>query len=118
MLTGLALATIGAVALVDIVQMPYWVLALAIGVSNFGAGQAIPAMNLSVMQSAGPADANLAAASLNASRQIGSLLGVAIASVTLHGVADASAATAGGFGVIAAAYAGGLALVFRYLRPG
>lgn len=118
LLTGLALATIGAVALVDIVQMPYWVLALAIGVSNFGAGQAIPAMNLSVMQSAGPADANLAAASLNASRQIGSLLGVAIASVTLHGVADASAATAGGFGVIAAAYAGGLALVFRYLRPG
>ncbi|SIO38655.1 MFS transporter [Paraburkholderia phenazinium] len=117
LLSGLGLATLGAVALIDVAQMPYWILALAIGISNFGAGQAIPAMNLTVMQSAGPADANLAAASLNASRQIGSLLGVAIASVILHSIVDQQLATAMGFAVIAAAYAGGFGLVFKALRP-
>ncbi|KLU24938.1 MFS transporter, partial [Caballeronia mineralivorans PML1(12)] len=118
LLSGLALATLGAAALIDIPRMPYWALALAIGVANFGAGQTIPAMNLAVMQAAGPAEANLAAASLNASRQIGSLLGVAIASVILHAIADSELATAAGFAVIAAAYAGGLGLVFKTLRPG
>ena len=118
LLSGLALATLGTAALIDIPRMPYWALSLAIGVANFGAGQAIPAMNLAVMQAAGPAEANLAAASLNASRQIGSLLGVAIASVALHAIADPELATATGFAVIAAAYAGGLGLVFKTLRPG
>ncbi|MDR5671297.1 MFS transporter, partial [Burkholderia cenocepacia] len=91
----------------------YPVLALAVGLANFGAGQAIPAMNLVVMQSADAADANLAAASLNASRQIGSLVGIAIASVILHVVDDPDRATAVGFAVIAALYALGFAIVFR-----
>jgi DHA2 family methylenomycin A resistance protein-like MFS transporter len=74
-------------------------------------------MNLIVLQAAGPADANIAAAALNANRQIGSLLGVALASVILHALRDANLATASGFAVIAAAYAGGLVLVMKALRP-
>jgi DHA2 family methylenomycin A resistance protein-like MFS transporter len=46
------------------------------------------------------------------------LLGVAIASVILHAIVDQEVATAAGFAVIAAAYAGGFGLVFRSLRPG
>lgn len=118
LLTGLALAALGSVALVGVAAMPYPVLALAVGLANFGAGQAIPAMNLVVMQSADAADANLAAASLNASRQIGSLVGIAIASVILHVVDDPDRATAVGFAVIAALYALGFAIVFRAIHAG
>lgn len=118
LLTGLALATLGSAALLGIDALPYGAIALCIGVANFGAGLAIPAMNLVVMQAARPEDANLAAASLNASRQIGSLVGVAIASVVLHSFADAGRATAAGFAIIAAAYAGGFAVVVRAIKPG
>ncbi|MDR5664382.1 MFS transporter [Burkholderia cenocepacia] len=118
LLTGLALAALGSVALVGVATMPYPVLALAVGLANFGAGQAIPAMNLVVMQSADAADANLAAASLNASRQIGSLVGIAIASVILHVIDDPDRATAVGFAVIAALYALGFAIVFRAIHAG
>ncbi|MPV69819.1 MFS transporter [Burkholderia sp. BE17] len=118
LLAGLALATLGSAALIGIEALPYAALAIAVGLANFGAGQAIPAMNLVVMQSAGPADANLAAASLNASRQIGSLVGVAIASVVLHAIADPDRATAAGFAVIAAVYLAGFAIVFRRIDPG
>ncbi|MFP3501271.1 MFS transporter [Burkholderia sp. SIMBA_062] len=118
LLAGLALATLGSAALIGIEALPYTALAIAVGIANFGAGQAIPAMNLVVMQSAGPADANLAAASLNASRQIGSLVGVAIASVVLHAIADPDRATAAGFAVIAALYLAGFAIVFRRIDPG
>ncbi|PRG07308.1 MFS transporter [Burkholderia ambifaria] len=118
LLTGLALATLGSVALVGVAAMPYLALAIAVGLANFGAGQAIPAMNLVVMQSADAADANLAAASLNASRQIGSLVGIAIASVILHVVDDPDRATAVGFAVIAALYALGFAIVFRAIHAG
>ncbi|UOB60162.1 MFS transporter [Burkholderia pyrrocinia] len=118
LLAGLALATLGSAALIGIEALPYTALAIAVCIANFGAGQAIPAMNLVVMQSAGPADANLAAASLNASRQIGSLVGVAIASVVLHAIADPDRATAAGFAVIAAVYLAGFAIVFRRIDPG
>ncbi|WP_321943732.1 MFS transporter [Paraburkholderia tropica] len=116
LLAGLGLATLGSAALVGIDALPYPALALIIGIANFGAGQAIPAMNLVVMHAARPEDANLAAASLNASRQIGSLVGVAIASVILHAFVDPGHATAAGFAVIAAAYAGGLVVVARAIE--
>jgi len=118
LLAGLALATLGTAALIGIDALPYWALAIAIGIANFGAGQAIPAMNLVVMHAARPEDANLAAASLNASRQVGSLVGVAIASVILHTFTDPGRATAAGFAIIAAAYAGGLVVVARSIEPG
>ncbi|WP_244135631.1 MFS transporter [Burkholderia seminalis] len=118
LLAGLALAMLGSAALIGIEALPYTALAIAVGIANFGAGQAIPAMNLVVMQSAGPADANLAAASLNASRQIGSLVGVAIASVVLHAIASPDRATAAGFAVIALVYLAGFAIVFRRIDPG
>ncbi|RQR46720.1 MULTISPECIES: MFS transporter [unclassified Burkholderia] len=118
LLAGLALATLGSAALIGIEALPYTTLAIAVGIANFGAGQAIPAMNLVVMQSAGPADANLAAASLNASRQIGSLVGVAIASVVLHAIASPERSTAAGFAVIASVYLAGFAIVFRRIDPG
>ncbi|AWV04910.1 MFS transporter [Burkholderia sp. JP2-270] len=118
LLAGLALATLGSAGLIGIEALPYAALAISVAIANFGAGQAIPAMNLVVMQSAGPADANLAAASLNASRQIGSLVGVAIASVVLHAIADPDRATAAGFAVIAAVYLAGFAIVFRRIDPG
>jgi DHA2 family methylenomycin A resistance protein-like MFS transporter len=117
LVSGLALAGIGSAILTGVAFMPYWGIAICVGVANLGAGQAIPSMNLIVLQAAGPADANIAAAALNANRQIGSLLGVALASVILHALHDANLATASGFAVIAAAYAGGLVLVMKALRP-
>lgn len=94
---------------------PYWIFALVGACANLGVSTAIPAMTTAVMQVAGRAHANSAAAALNANRQIGALVGVALVGAILHTFGDWYWRTALAFGVICAVYAGALWLVARYI---
>ncbi len=99
-------------------QTPYWMLACAGALANLGIATAIPAMTTAVMQVAGKVNANSAAAALNANRQIGALVGVAVMGAVLHSVNDWRWRVLLAYGVIAAAYALGLLLVLRYISAG
>ncbi|WUR11544.1 MFS transporter [[Empedobacter] haloabium] len=79
-------------------------------------GLAIPAMTATVMQAGGRAYANSAAAALNANRQVGALVGVAVAGTVLH-LADAwPARLALVFGITAAGFALAWLLVFLHVQ--
>lgn len=83
----LAIAGLASLSMVTVsASTPYWVLAIAIGVANSGAGIISPGMTVALVNSAGPENANVAGASLNANRQIGSLMGIAVVSVILRSV--------------------------------
>jgi DHA2 family methylenomycin A resistance protein-like MFS transporter len=97
-------------------DLPYVVLAAAIVAINLGVGIAIPAMTVTVMQVAGQNHANIAAASLNANRQIGALIGVAIMGVVLHQIADWRTALPVAFGILAFGYLAAGLLVQRFIR--
>lgn len=97
-------------------QTPYWLLACLAAVGNFGIATAIPAMTTAVMQVAGKANANSAAAALNANRQIGALVGVAVMGAVLHTFGNWGVRVMLAYGLIAAAYLCGLLLVLRYIR--
>ncbi|WP_225032607.1 MFS transporter [Paraburkholderia sp. XV] len=116
LLGGVVLAALASLALVLIGAMPYWMIVCCVGLANLGAGEAIPAMNLAVMQSAGSSHSNTAAATLNASRQIGSLLGVAAVSIVLQAAGSLVMGYAVSFGVIAAAFFGAAAVAVSAFR--
>jgi DHA2 family methylenomycin A resistance protein-like MFS transporter len=97
---------------------PYWLLVLGTIVMNVAIGIAIPAMTATVMLVAGKANANSAAAALNANRQIGALVGVALMGTVLHMVPGWASRLPLAFGLVTAAYAGALWLVYRYVRLG
>jgi DHA2 family methylenomycin A resistance protein-like MFS transporter len=99
-------------------QTPYWMLAAAGALANLGIATAIPAMTTAVMQVAGKLNANSAAAALNANRQIGALVGVALMGAVLHSVNDWHWRVLLAYGLIAAAYGVGLLLVLRYISAG
>jgi DHA2 family methylenomycin A resistance protein-like MFS transporter len=96
-------------------QTPYWLFALMIAAANFGISIAIPAMTTVAMQVAGRKHANSAAAVLNANRQIGALVGVAIMGVILHMVPGWDTRNVLAFGSICAVYVGATLLVMRYI---
>ena len=96
-------------------ETSYAVLVAGVILMNFAIGIAIPGMTATVMLVAGRSHANAAAAALNANRQIGALVGVAIMGTILHTTADWHWRLPLAFGLIAAAYAGALALVLRYV---
>ncbi|MBU6439827.1 MAG: MFS transporter [Betaproteobacteria bacterium] len=81
--------------------------------ANLGVAMAVPAMTATVMQLAGKAHANIAAAALNANRQIGALIGVAAVGIVLHAEASWPPALAVALGLIAAAYLAGAMLAAR-----
>lgn len=95
---------------------PYWMLALAGALANLGISVAIPAMTTAVMQVAGKTHSNSAAAALNANRQIGALVGVALMGAILHTFAGWGTRVMLAYGVIALVYALALLLVLRYIR--
>jgi len=84
----------GAAALMALIMtvgqpyMPYPLLLLCVTIMSLLAAIAIPAMTTLAMQTAGRAHANSAAAALNANRQIGALVGVALMGIILHTVHD------------------------------
>jgi DHA2 family methylenomycin A resistance protein-like MFS transporter len=96
---------------------PYGLLVTAAVLMNVAIGIAIPGMTATVMLVAGKAHANSAAAALNANRQIGALVGVAMMGSVLHWTPDWVVRMPLAFGLIAAAYAGALCLVYRYVGP-
>jgi len=116
MLAGLLLATALAAALTGLhPDTSYLYLALAVGIANWGVGIAVPAMTTTVMQIAGRSHANSAAAALNANRQIGALVGVAIIGSILHASPSWDSRLPLAFGVIALAYGAAALLVWRYI---
>jgi DHA2 family methylenomycin A resistance protein-like MFS transporter len=111
----------GASALTSCVLRPdtdYWLFAVIVSMINLGVGIAVPAMTALVMQIAGQSHANIAAACLNANRQIGVLVGVAIMGTILHAYTDWRVSLPLAFGTMAAMYALATGLVWRHLRTG
>jgi DHA2 family methylenomycin A resistance protein-like MFS transporter len=89
MLIGLSVAALASLALTAFRQhTPYPLLAAGVLTMNIFVGIAIPAMTTTVMQLAGRTNANSAAAALNANRQIGALVGVALTGTILHFSSD------------------------------
>ncbi|MFJ9850032.1 MFS transporter [Streptomyces sp. NPDC101150] len=70
--------------------LPYWVIAVLLAVSNVGSGIASPAMTGVLMAAAGSEHADIGSATMNANRQIGSLVGIA-------GMGAALTAAGGGY---------------------
>ncbi|MES2347202.1 MAG: MFS transporter [Pseudomonadota bacterium] len=116
LLVGLSMAVLMLAGLSP--QTPYWLLVLGTVVMNVAIGIAIPGMTATVMLVAGKAHANSAAAALNANRQIGALVGVAMMGTVLHMVPDWAWRLPLAFGLITSAYAGALCLVYRYVNLG
>ena len=76
---GAAIAVVGSLILLGVdAQSPYGVLMAALALNGIGGGFAIPAVTGAVMGSAPTALAGIASASLNAGRQVGGVLGVAV----------------------------------------
>lgn len=116
MLLGLGLATVfGLLQTTLAPATPYWLFALLAAATNFGASIAIPAMTVVVMQVAGRAHANSAAAALNANRQIGALVGVALIGAVLHTFPDWGLRTMLAFLLIGGAYGAALLLAARHI---
>ncbi|QBE65277.1 MFS transporter [Pseudoduganella lutea] len=111
----------GAVAALLLAQAsagtPPWLLIVG-GTLMFAAvGYAIPAMTATVMGTGGKGNASAAGAALNASRQVGALLGVAVAGSILHAVPAWGARLAIVYGTIAAAYALAWFAIHRHVQP-
>ncbi|CAN7448320.1 MFS transporter [Pseudoduganella sp. LjRoot289] len=83
---------------------------------NVAVGVAIPAMTATVMQVAGKAYSNSAAAALNANRQIGALVGVALMGTVIHALPDWTMRLPVAFGAAAAALGAATLLVHRYVH--
>lgn len=75
-------------------------------------GIAIPAMTNTVIQASGREHANSAAAALNANRQVGALVGVAVVGAILHAVPSWNLRLPLAFAAIASAYGLAATLVF------
>ncbi len=92
-------------------------LRLLVGVSamNFFVGMAIPAMTTTAMQIAGRTYANGAAAALNANRQIGALVGVALMGAIIHSASSWDARLMIGFATIVSSYAAAALFVYRFI---
>lgn len=94
----------------------YWPFAIVVALANLGVGIAVPAMTSIVMQVSGRQHANSAAAALNANRQSGALVGVAVTGTLLHLLPDWHATLPAAYGVITASYGITVVLAWRYLR--
>jgi len=97
-------------------ESPYWQLVTAAVLMNVAIGIAIPGMTATVMLVAGKAHANSAAAALNANRQIGALVGVALMGAILHSFSSWITRIVLAYGVVALVYALALVLVLRYVN--
>ncbi|MFY2840663.1 MFS transporter [Achromobacter ruhlandii] len=97
-------------------DMPYWPFAMVVALANLGVGVAVPAMTSVVMQVSGRHHANSAAAALNANRQSGALVGVALMGTILHLLPDWHASLPAAYAIIAGGYLGAGLLVWRHLR--
>ena len=118
LLGGVSLAAaMSAVAIFTVSPgIAYWPFAAIVAAANLGVGIAVPAMTSVVMQVSGKRHANSAAAALNANRQSGALVGVALMGTILHLLPDWREALPVAYGIIAASYLLCSALGWRHLR--
>jgi len=117
MLLGLLTASVMALLLMGLrPATPYALLALVTGTMNVAIGIAIPAMTATVMRVAGKQHANSAAAALNANRQIGALVGVALVGSILHMTPGWALRLPLAYAIMALAYALAAGLVYRHVR--
>lgn len=98
--------------------LPYGVLATVLAVAHIGSGVSSPALTGALMDAAGREHADIGSATLNANRQIGSLVGIAVMGAVFtgagsgyRGAACAFALTAGA--LVVAAVAGRLGIRSR-----
>lgn len=119
MLVSLSVAGIGSLLLVTVSpSMPYWLIASIFAIVNLGIGVSVPAMTATVMQVAGRANANIAGATLNANRQIGALVGIAVMGVVLKESADWYSGASNTFLSMSISYFVAAFLVWRFVRSG
>ncbi|HDR7949886.1 MFS transporter [Bacillus sp. 22475] len=118
MLLALFTAGLGSLLLVIFISpsMPYWLLAIIFSIINLGVGVTVPAMTAIVMQAAGPSHANIAGATLNANRQIGALVGVAVMGVVIHLSEGWYNSASNTFITMTIAYLTASLLVWRFIR--
>ncbi len=114
MLAALLVAGVGSLLLVAVAfTTPYAVWAAVLAAVNLGVGVSVPAMTATVMQAAGRSHANMAGAILNVNRQIGALVGVAVAGAVLQESADWRRGASVTFLIAAIAYLTAATLVWR-----
>jgi len=89
-----------------------------VALCNLGIGMAVPAMTAVTMQIAGHAYANGAAAALNANRQSGALVGVAVMGMLMHGLSDWPQRLVVAFTIGAVGYGLSALLAWRRLGAG
>ncbi|MGW2023495.1 MFS transporter [Streptomyces decoyicus] len=107
-LTGaLALSAAGYVLLFLLLApgLPYWVIAVVLALTNIGSGVGSPAMTGVLMAAAGREHTDIGSATLNANRQIGSLVGIAGMGAVLTGAGDGYQGAAYAFVLTAGALA-------------
>jgi DHA2 family methylenomycin A resistance protein-like MFS transporter len=118
LLTGMAGGAVAALLLAQAgAGTPPWLVVTGGTLMFLAIGYAIPAMTATVMGAGGKDNASAAGAALNASRQIGALLGVAVAGTLLHAVPAWRARLAIVYGAIAAAYALACVGIYRHVQP-
>ncbi|MFC8538118.1 MFS transporter [Streptomyces sp. NPDC057249] len=117
--TFLLLAGVASLTMVTISQgTPYWVVAVAVGVANLGAGIISPGMTAALVDAAGPEHANVAGSVLNANRQISSLVGIAVMGIILNSITDWNHGASLSFLAVGVAYLlGGLGAWWLIARP-
>ncbi|MGW1468075.1 MFS transporter [Streptomyces sp. NPDC002308] len=112
----LVVAGVASLAMTGIsASTPYWIVAVAVGTANIGAGVISPGMTAALVDSAGPENANVAGSVLNANRQIGTLVGIAAMSVVLAAVQDWNRGPAVCFLLVGVAYVAAAVAVWRLI---
>ncbi|WP_338764665.1 MFS transporter [Massilia sp. METH4] len=118
LLTGMGGAAVAALLLTQATAAtPAWMVVAGGTLMFFAVGFAIPAMTATVMGAGGKAHASAAGAALNASRQIGALLGVAAAGTVLHAVRAWEARQEIVYTLFAAGFAIAWLAVHRRVQP-
>src|SRR3954462_11974873 len=91
-LAGLSLLAAGAFVFAGLPEVaPFWIVSLPLVLIGVGAGLVAPSMNAAILASVPAALSGIGAGVLNASRQVGTALGVAVFASLFHGSAPMSA---------------------------
>ncbi|MFI2186226.1 MFS transporter [Streptomyces sioyaensis] len=85
--------------------LPYGVLAVVLAVTHIGSGVSSPALTGALMDAAGREHADIGSATLNANRQIGSLVGIAVMGAVFTGAGSGYRGAACAFALTAGALA-------------
>lgn len=117
MFVSMAVCAISVLVLTSVTaHTPFWLLGLMIGISSLGIGVAVPAMTSSLMEAAGPQNANAGGATLNATRQIGTMMGVAVVGNLLSASSDWYSVASTSFLITGVCYAACSFLAWRFIR--